>query len=53
MTEMAGDAFRALAPEDNLLLHVDHTNTRQKAFEDVRTDVELVKRGHVVRGPTR
>ena len=39
----AADAFGGVAPENNLLLHVDDAEACDKAFEDAATDVGVVK----------
>jgi hypothetical protein len=46
MAEMPGDAFRAVAPEEDFLLHINDAHTGQKAFQDVATSVELIKGRH-------
>jgi hypothetical protein len=42
----AGDAFGAIAPEDNFLLHVDDTEASGQAVEDAGTDFGFMKFGH-------
>jgi hypothetical protein len=49
---MTSGALSAGAPKQDLLLHVDDTNARQKAFQNIATDVELIKCRHCLSGPS-
>jgi hypothetical protein len=43
VTQTAADAFGAVAPENDLLLHVDDAEASRQAFEDAATDIGIVK----------
>src|SRR5271169_496883 len=43
VAQMAGDALGSVAPEDDLLLHVDDAQAARQAFQNAATNVGIVK----------
>src|SRR6266487_987215 len=53
MPQVPGDSFCSVAPEDNLLPHVDDAHTRGKTLKNAATDIGIVetRHGSCVRDP--
>ncbi|HWJ18274.1 MAG TPA: hypothetical protein VNR65_06060 [Geobacterales bacterium] len=43
VAQVAGDAFGAVAPDDNFLLHVDNAEPGGEALENAAADVGIMK----------